>query len=435
MTGAAAPTGAEAVAAVAMGAWSVSDALAGCLERVGEREAAVQAFRILDADGARARAKELDDQPGGALKGLVLGVKDVIDTADLPTGYGTPLFADHQPSSDAAAVATVRAAGAVVLGKTESTELAMFQPTRTRNPIDPTRTPGGSSSGSAAAVADGMVHAAFGTQTAGSVVRPAAYCGVYGFKPTRGWTSTEGVLLLAESLDTLGLLARSVSDLALLHSVLASPAAPGATRRRRVARPGSAPTVAVLAAEEWATADADVREALDAVAGRLADAGWRVGEMKMPASWRGLPAVHEVVMAAEAAKNLRALLGDRVSQLSESAQAIVGRGELLRAAEYFAALSARDEALRELAALSVGADLVLSPSATGVAPEGLPTGDPVFCRPWTLLGLPACNVPAYERADRLPVGVQLIGTTFDDGTFLEHLASAETVLGRKGHAP
>jgi len=419
-------TGTGAIAAVSAGAASVSDVAAGCLARVAELDPEIGAFRVIDEHAVRIRAKQLDDRPAGPLHGLVVGVKDVIDTADLPTGYGSALFTDHRPAADADVVAALRRAGAIVLGKTESTEFAMFQPTRTRNPVDPARTPGGSSSGSAAAVAAGMVPVALGTQTAGSVVRPAAYCGVYGFKPRRGWTSTAGIWRLSETLDTVGLFARCVADLRLTYQVLSSPAA---SPPPAAARPAGKPAVAVLAAEDWGSVDGDVRAALSAVAGRLSDDGFGVREMAMPPAWRHLPAQQEVVMAAEVAKNLRAALGDRVGQISGSAQAIVERGARCPATEYLAALEARAEALKALVPLAAVTDLVLTPSALGAAPVGLDfTGDPVMCRPWTLLGLPAANVPAWRRPDGLPVGVQLVGTRPDDLSYLTHLALAEASL-------
>jgi Asp-tRNA(Asn)/Glu-tRNA(Gln) amidotransferase A subunit family amidase len=419
-------TGTEAIAAVSAGAASVSDVAGRCLARVAELDPTIGAFRVIDEHAVRSRAKQLDDRVAGPLHGLVVGIKDVIDTADLPTGYGSALFTDHRPAADADVVAALRRAGAIVLGKTESTEFAMFQPTRTRNPVDPARTPGGSSSGSAAAVAAGMVPVALGTQTAGSVVRPAAYCGVYGFKPSWGWTSTVGIWRLSEHLDTVGLFARCVADLRLTYQVLGSPAT---TAPPRTAEPAGKPAVAVLNADEWGGADGDVRAALSAVAGRLADQGWPVREMAMPPAWRHLPGQQEVVMAAEVAKNLHAALGDRVSQISESARAVVARGDHCLATEYLAARQARAEALAALVPLAAVTDLVLAPSALGVAPEGLDyTGDPVMCRPWTLLGLPAANVPAWHRPDGLPVGVQLIGTRHDDISYLTNLALAEAAL-------
>jgi len=421
-----AQTGTEAIAAVSVGAVSVSDVAGRCLARVAELDPTIGAFRVIDEHAVASRAKQLDDRVAGPLHGLVVGIKDVIDTADLPTGYGSALFTDHQPAADADVVAALRRAGAIVLGKTESTEFAMFQPTRTRNPADPARTPGGSSSGSAAAVAAGMVPVALGTQTAGSVVRPAAYCGVYGFKPSWGWTSTAGIWRLSERLDTVGLFARCVADLRLSYRVLSSAASPAPPA---AAGPSRKPAVAVLGAEDWGSADGDVRAALSAVAGRLSDQGWPVRDMAMPPAWRHLPGQQEVVMAAEVAKNLHAALGGRVSQISESAQAIVARGDRCLASEYLAALEARAEAVAALVPLAAVTDLVLAPSALGPAPLGLDyTGDPVMCRPWTLLGLPAANVPAWRRPDGLPVGVQLIGTSHDDISYLENLALAEAAL-------
>ena len=425
-------TGTEAIAAVATSAASVSDVAARCLETVRELDRTIGAFRVIDGDAVRSRAKELDDRVAGPLQGLVVGVKDVIDTADLPTAYGSPLFSDHRPSADADVVAALRRAGALVLGKTESTEFALFHPTRTRNPVDGSRTPGGSSSGSAAAVAAGMVPVALGTQTAGSVVRPAAYCGVYGFKPSRGWASTAGIWLLSEQLDTVGLFARCAADLMVLYGALQTrpTATPDGDRQPHFRR--LPPAVAVLAADEWGACDQEVHDALRFVAGRLSGQGWDVREMPMPPSWRHLPAHHGTVMAVEVAKNLRARLGDRVAQISESAQAVIEQGDLCSATKYLAALEAREEARRLLAPLAVAADLVLAPSALGAAPEGLAfTGDPVMCRPWTLLGLPAANVSAYRRGDGLPVGVQFVGLAADDLSFLADLALVETVLIQK----
>jgi Asp-tRNA(Asn)/Glu-tRNA(Gln) amidotransferase A subunit family amidase len=415
------PLGTDAVRAVAIGASTVTEVAEAAVQRLHEVDGELRAFRVVDEALVGRQAKELDATPGGAARGLLVGVKDVIDTADLPTGYGSELFEGNQPAADAAAVTRLRGAGALVLGKTESTEFAMFRPTRTRNPVDPERTPGGSSSGSAAAVAAGIVPVALGTQTAGSVVRPAAYCGVYGWKPARGWTATDGVWRLGRSLDTVGLFARRACDLALLYGVLAdrTPTSPlGGTKR-----------VGILRAREWAEADGDVHAALDTVADRLRRAGWSVDEVRMPDVWRDLPEHQAVVMAAEVAHNLRSVLGERVVQISAAAFAIVERGDATPAPSYLDSLRAAEEALDVLPALAGSVDVLLAPSATGVAPLGLgATGDPVFCRAWTLLGLPAANVPAVRRADGLPVGVQALGLRFDDLTFLDILAALEAAL-------
>ncbi len=357
-------TGAQAVAAATTGERSVSDLVAASLDRIRAADEAIGAFRVVGEEAAIRRAKELDDRAAGPLYGLAVGVKDVIDTAD-------------------------------------------------------------SSSGSAAAVAAGMVPVALGTQTAGSVVRPAAYCGIYGFKPTRGWTSTKGVWQLSGQLDTLGIFARSSADLGLAYRALH--AAPGQAPPPR-ARPARR-TIAVLSGEEWAAPDADVRDALRAVADMLARAGWDVLEMAMPPSWLRLPEHHETIMAVEVARSLHQALGPRVRQISESALAIVEHGDRCPARDYLAALEAREAALAILQPLAGAADLLFTPSALGVAPEGLDfTGDPVLCRPWTLLGLPAANVPAWRRSDALPVGVQAVSASHDDLGFIRDLVSIETVL-------
>jgi Asp-tRNA(Asn)/Glu-tRNA(Gln) amidotransferase A subunit family amidase len=418
-------SGVEAVMEVAVGAHSASQIAEGQLERVQACDRQVGAFRVVDESGVRRRVKELDDRPAGPLAGLMVGVKDVIDTVDLPTGYGSELYVDHQPSADANVVRLLRDAGATVLGKTESTEFALFRPTRTRNPANLARTPGGSSSGSAAAVAAGMVPVALGTQTAGSVLRPAAYCGVYGYKPARGWTPTEGIWRLAEHLDTVGLFARRANDLALLYRVLAARARPGTGTV--LPRSASAGSVAILSAQEWGSTEPSVADALRHVADRLADSGWRVHEMAMPSSWRHLPELHDTVMSVEVAKNMRRVLGSRVELVSEGVRAIVERGDQCAAQTYLSAFVALGEACAAVEGLSSVVDVILCPTALGVAPEGLEaTGDPVMCRAATVLGLPAANLPYYRRSDGLPVGVQAVAPRSDDVAFLRDLSAMES---------
>ncbi|HLI02252.1 MAG TPA: amidase [Acidimicrobiales bacterium] len=427
-------SGAEAIRLVATGQAAVSDLAAAARQRAEDIDGGIGAWRIRDDEAVAAAAKELDGG-SGPLAGLLVGVKDVIDTADLPTGYGSELFSGHQPTADADVVRTLRRAGATVLGKTESTEFAMFRPARTRNPFDPERTPGGSSSGSAAAVASGMAAVALGTQTAGSVVRPAAYCGVYGYKPARGWTSTRGIWLLAQHLDTVGLFARRAADLVVMYRALAGPTVSrvAATHLRPAAVPGRA---AVLDTDPWAPADGDVDAAIASVAGRLADHGWAIDEMKMPAAWRALPELQETVMAVEVAHNLRAALGSRVDQISEAARMIIDWGSATTAPAYLSALAAVDAAVDAAASLAEHFDLLLCPSAPGVAPHGLAsTGDPVMCRPATVLGLPAANLPYARRPDGMPVGVQAISPRFDDAAFLADLVTVEAAFPAEDVAP
>jgi Asp-tRNA(Asn)/Glu-tRNA(Gln) amidotransferase A subunit family amidase len=418
----------DAVTAVGAGDTTVAGLAEDALSTVAVTDGDIGAFRVIDPDAVRREAAAIDAHPLLPLSGLVVGVKDVIDTADLPTGYGSPLFEDHQPAADAAVVAACRRAGALVLGKTESTEFAMFAPTRTRNPVDLERTPGGSSSGSAAAVAAGMVPVAFGTQTAGSVIRPAAYCGVYGYKPAKGWTSTAGIWRLTESFDTVGVFARTAADLALTYHGIR-----GADRPADLAaghRAGAAlPRVAVLDTGAWGECELEVDDAIRWVADRLDQLGWPVTPMAMPAEWTDLPAIHSTIMAVEVAQNLRARLGPDVERISQSARAIVERGDNCPAEEHANALAATAAAAATLDRLAESVDLLLAPSALGVAPSGLEfTGDPVMCRPWTLLCAPAANLPYYRRADGLPVGVQAVGVRLDDNYFLTALASLEAAL-------
>ncbi|HET9689847.1 MAG TPA: amidase [Acidimicrobiales bacterium] len=413
----------------------MSDIAASLIAHAAAHDPAVRAWRCRDDDAVLARAADLDRSAPGPLTGVMAGVKDLIDTADLPTGYGSELFDGHRPAVDAPVVAALRAAAVTVLGKTESTEFALFRPTRTRNPVDPARTPGGSSSGSAAAVAAGMAQVALGTQTAGSVVRPAAYCGVYGYKPAIGWASTEGIWRLAEHLDTVGLFARRAADLALLHGAAALATAAGARPRPGRGRPAPG-AVAVLDTTPWGPVTGDVDAAVRRVADRLADAGWAVEGLAMPSTWLHLPEAHETIMAVEVARNLRAALGDRLASASPAALAVVARGDQTPPAAYHDALAAVADARRALGATAPVVDVIVCPSAPSAAPLGLDaTGDPVMCRAATALGLPAANLPYVRRADGLPVGVQAIAPGGDDAAFLADLLAIEGAFDEAEVAP
>lgn len=388
-----------------------------CLDRIAEREGDVHAFAHLDPDAAMAQARALDSGPWrGPLHGLPLGVKDLIDSADMPTAYGSPIYSGCRPAADAAALALCREAGALVPGKTVSTEFAYFHPGPTRNPRGLGHTPGGSSSGSAAAVADGMLPLALGTQTAGSVIRPAAYCGIVGFKPSFGRVPRGGIKSLSETLDTVGAFGRSVQDVALLASVLT-----GETGLRDPL-PVFAPRIGLCPTPDWAEADADVQaawaqaqRALAPQAARLADAPW-------PAALPDLVALQKSVMTYEMA---RALSHERVQHdaaLSERLRALLDEGMAITAARHAADLG-------DTAAARVLAngwfddfDVLLAPSTTGQAPPGMATGDPLFCRGWTLLGLPCVHLPFTQGRSSLPVGLQLVARAGDD---LRLLAAAQ----------
>ena len=394
------------------------EAVRACIERIEEREADVRAWVDFDPEPALEEARARDaETPRGPLHGVPVGIKDMIDTADRPTSYGSPIFAGHRPAADAACVAALRAAGAVVLGKTTTTELAAYEPAPTRNPHDLGRTPGGSSSGSAAAVADGMVPVALGTQTAGSVVRPAAFCGVLGFKPTFGLVDRTGVGAQAPSLDTVGWFARRAEDLALVLGVLA----PGAPQ-------GDATRVAVMPTPHDAEADGDERAALEAAAAALG-----ATEVEWPAAWDGLTEAQVAVQAREAALTLGPLRAEHEAQMSASLLGLLAEGDAVTPAAHAAALALARVAAAALPAVMRDVDALLVPAVRGEAPEGLDsTGDPLFCRAWTLLGVPAVAVPAGRGAHGMPVGVQLVGRPGADHALIALAARLAQALGKPG---
>jgi amidase len=398
-----------------------------CLARIAERDPVVGAWAHLDPALVLEQAQERDaTPPRSALHGVPVGVKDIIDTADLPTEYGSPVYAGHRPAADAACVRRLREAGAVVLGKTVTTEFATYQPAKTVNPLDPARTPGGSSSGSAAGVADGMVPLALGSQTAGSTIRPASFCGILGFKPTHGAIDLDGVLQLSARLDTLGLFARDPDGLALLASALLTPAA---------ARPprGAAtdpPRLAFVRTAHWAEAEPSGRAAVEGAAERLASAGAEVADLALPEAFDGLPAAQETIMAVDACRSLAGERAEHADRLSEPLRELLARGAATDARDYVAAVELAETCRGELGAVLNGFDAILTPAARGEAPVGLDsTGDPLFCRAWTLLGTPAVSVPGMTGGDGMPVGVQLVALPGSDWALLGMAAWAFAALG------
>lgn len=397
-----------------------------CLDRVAERDGAVRAFIHLDPDAVLAQARALDAGPiRGPLHGLPLGVKDLLDTFDLPTGYGSPLYASHRPVADAAALALCREAGALVLGKTVSTEFAYFHPGPTANPHNLAHTPGGSSSGSAAAVADGMVPLALGTQTAGSIIRPAAFCGVVGFKPSWGRVPRAGVKSLSESLDTVGGFGRSVADVALLAAVLTGD-------QRLAALPdigeGTMLRVGLCRGAEWSQADADIQAAWAFAESTLARHGVGLLEVALPGEPGELVTVQKAVMAFETARSLSHERLNHRHQLSERLLTLLDEGRLMAGADHAERQARVALAQRSVDALFDGCDVLLAPSAIGEAPAGLAaTGDPVFCRTWTLLGLPCVHLPFARGGLGLPVGLQVVGRFGQDHRLL---AAAQWIHAR-----
>jgi Asp-tRNA(Asn)/Glu-tRNA(Gln) amidotransferase A subunit family amidase len=407
---------AEAARRIAAGELTSAALVAACLERMTERDDAVRAWAHVDAGAALGQARERDAAPAplGPLHGVPVGVKDIVDTADLPTECGTPIYAGRRPRADAACVARLRAAGAVVIGKTVTTELAYFRPGKTRNPKAPDRTPGGSSSGSAAAVADLQVPVAIGSQTAGSVIRPAAYCGTLGLKPTRGLVDLHGVKALSGELDTLGWFARDVDDLDLLGVVLADawPEAPDET--------DAAARFAFARTPWWDHADDDGRRAAEGAAKRLADAGAMVRELELPERFAPLAEAQERLMAFDMARSLAHEIEHHADELSDVLRAFLERGRDVGRDEAERAVALGAECRALLAEHLEPGETLLVPATTGEPPplDGGTTGDPLFCRAWTLLGVPALAVPAGSGASGAPLGVQLVAPARADAALL-----------------
>jgi len=384
--------------------FSAGDLVRQCLVRIAEREPVVQAWEVLNAEGALAEARRIDalhDRP--QLCGLPVGVKDLIDTADLPTAYGSPIHRGHRPSRDAECVRRLRDAGAIVLGKTVTTEFAVYSPGKTRNPRDASRTPGGSSSGSAAAVADAMAPVALGSQTAGSIIRPASYCGVIGYKPTYGLLPLEGVHPLAPSLDTLGLFARWLEDIPPVISALSrAPAMPIRSRR---------PRLGLCRTEAWPRAAPQTQELIEKTAKAL---GAR--DVELGPSFNGLIDAQIAIMGAEAVESLR---GAPQSELSAKLREFLREGARVPPERLTAAREQAERCRRELDCLFDDLDALLTPATTGEAPEGLgATGDPVFCRIWTLLGVPCLSLPVLTGPAGLPIGLQIVARRRSDDALL-----------------
>jgi Asp-tRNA(Asn)/Glu-tRNA(Gln) amidotransferase A subunit family amidase len=421
----------EAAQRISRGVLSSEELVQSCLERIRALEAAVQAWQFLDEEHALAQARVADErrrsgEPVGALNGIPVGLKDIIDTADMPTENGTVLHKGRTPRSDAAVVASLRAAGAVIMGKTVTTECAYFTPGKTRNPHNPEHTPGGSSSGSAASVGAQMVPLALGSQTAGSVIRPGAFCGVYAFKPTHGLIPRSGVLQLSRTLDHIGLFARSVEDLALLGEQLVGyderdpdtrPRARPPLREVANEEPPIPPTLAFIKTPHWERVDADAKEAYAELVDALGD---RVEEVELFPSAREAWDWQRTIMEAEMAANLEPLWLAGKERLSDRLRALMERGRETRAIDYQRVLRrvpAVAESFDEL--FMERYDAVLTPPALGTAPKGLgATGDPVFCVLWTLLGMPAVTLPLMQGANGLPLGVQLVGRRNFDARLL-----------------
>ncbi|RTZ45555.1 amidase [Candidimonas sp. SYP-B2681] len=403
---------------------SVETVVQGYLERIQSADPLVHAWQHVDAERALNEARERDKELPGPLYGLPIGVKDLIDTADMPTTYGSLRYAGHRPSLDAVCVATAREAGAVVLGKTVTTEFATFQPGPTKNPrasADQPRTPGGSSSGSAAAVAAGMAPLAFGTQTAGSIIRPAAYCGVIGYKPTYGTLSVAGIKALSPSLDTLGVLARHVDDAAFFVGRLA--------RLELDPQPLGRLRIGVCRQPHAIEASTDSIRAVETAARMLENQGAQLHDIVLPEACEGLTAAQIDIMGYEAAAAFAPELKTSPDGFSDAFRAFLSAGAQVSDARYTAAQSLARQARISLHHLFDQVDLIVAPSAPDIAPVGLAaTGDPIFNRLWTLLGNPCVHVPTGIGECGMPTGATLIGPCRSDVLVLSAAHALESAL-------
>jgi Asp-tRNA(Asn)/Glu-tRNA(Gln) amidotransferase A subunit family amidase len=431
----------EAARRIRAGALSPSNLVAACLKRIDAVEPAVGAWVRVDRDAAARVAvqRDIEAREGrfmGPLHGVPIALKDVFDAAGLPTTSGAPAWATRTPTLDATSVARLRGAGAVPMGKLVTTPLAFLDPSATRNPWNPEHTPGGSSSGPAAAVAARMVPLALGSQTVGSVLRPAAYCGVVGFKPTHGRISAAGVLALAESLDHVGIFARCVEDCALALSLLAgfdpadphSSAMPPGAYPAAIAAPAP-PRIGVLASLV-ARATPAMAKHLEAIMRGLEAAGARLGDVDLPESFSSLGEAGETVLAAEAAHAHAPLYAAHAADYPPRIKELIERGRAVSAVQYMTAQAARRHARGEVGAVAARHDVLLAPTIGAPAPLGLAsTGDPGFCAPFTFAGLPAISLPTGVDAAGLPLAVQLIGAAWDEVRLLAASAWCEHAIG------
>ena len=395
------------------------------LDHIEAREPVVGAWQYLDREQALAAARRRDiEPPRGPLHGIPIAVKDLIDTVDMPTTYGSPIYRGHRPAADASCVALARATGAIILGKTVTTEFATFTPGKTANPHNPAHTPGGSSSGSAAAVADGMVPLAFGTQTAGSVIRPGAFCGCFAYKPSFGLINRAGVKPLADSLDTIGVFARSVEDAAFFAGLLSERPA-----LRHLAVPQQAPHFGVYRTPMWDQAEPATAAALDIAREALERAGAAVTELAIAPEHKALNEAQDTIMCFE---TVRALAHERIehsAELSPRLAQLIDTGMAIGAEIYDHARNRAAAARAALDAFFGSCDAILVPAAPGEAPAGLGnTGDPIFNRMWTLLGVPCAALPARWSDSGLPTGVQLVGRVNDDPRLMLCSAFLERAL-------
>ncbi|MBS0638898.1 MAG: amidase [Acetobacteraceae bacterium] len=415
-------TATQAVRRIQDGTLRAEDLMEAYIERIDARESEVQAFAWFSSDQARFGARAAKEGP---LQGLPIGVKDVLDTEDMPSEYGSPIWEGWQPRADAACVAWARECGAVVMGKTVTTEFATRKPGPTANPANINHTPGGSSSGSAAGVAAGFFPLAFGTQTAGSIIRPAAFCGVVGYKPSYGMISRIGMKIMSDSLDTVGMLATNVADCALFASALS-----GRELGDPDEAPDRAPRIGICRGPTWYAASEETHALLDRAAEAVARAGAQVTTLDLPEIYNRLVDAHPIVMNTESARALGWELTIHPDLISDDLRARMDFGLEQSPVDLDGAYAVFDATQRALPEVMGDLDVLLTPSAPGEAPEGLGwTGDPCFNFIWTSLRVPCVTVPAGTGPKGLPLGIQIVGRRGDDRPTLAWARWVQAALG------
>ena len=413
----------EILRRVASGALTVEAVAKSCIESIQAREPVLQAWSFFDPDLVLRQAKLLDKASGkGALHGLPIGIKDVFDTADMPTEMGSPIYKGHRPAIDAASVAEARRAGALMLGKTVTAEFAGVAPGPTTNPFDVKRTPGGSSSGSAAAVAAGECPVAFGTQTGGSIHRPSSFCGIVGYKPTYGAISRAGLKLAAETLDTVGLLGRDLDSVeivaaALLHRDSSTEVLPK-------------PRIGLCRTPLWTTAEPSTVEAVEDAAARLAQAGAKVSELVLPKDFDALAEARDAINNYERARSMAVEWANHADKISPKLSEIVRKGQAMAYGDYVKAAAATAQCRALLNQIIGDYDLLLAPCVPGEAPEGIAwTGDTRFQSFWTMLHAPSMSLPTHKGPHGLPVSIQLIAPVWQDAKLFAACRWVESALG------
>jgi amidase len=406
---------------VARGTFAAEDVVRACLDRIEARDKQVKAWAYLEPELAIRQARTIDSaKDKGPLAGVPIGVKDIIETVDMPTDMGSPIYRNNRTAADAPCVALARRAGAVILGKTVTCEFAGLTPNITRNPHDPDRTPGGSSSGSAAAVADFMAAAGYGTQTGGSVLRPASFCGVVGYKPSYNLINRGGMKFAAESRDTIGVIVRTVQDADLLASVL--------TGRPRMSKRGTAPVIGLCRTHLWEHALPESKQAIEDAAQRLKNARAPMRDVRLPETFAATAEARSVINPFERARALAYEWNTRRDAISPGLTAQIEVGLNMPYERYVQSLQRIKGCRDELPAVFGDADVLLAPCVTGEAPVGLQsTGDTRFQEFWTALHVPTISLPTHKGPNGLPIGIQLIARIYDDENLL---ASAQWVWQR-----